>query len=372
MFDRKLLRNFDYLLLISVILISVIGLVMISSATQINPTNDPYYYTKRQAMYVAAGLVLLMTILSIDYHGILRFARPLYYVNLLILAAVFVPNIGRAGGGARRWISLGIIDLQPAEFAKIIIIITLTKFIIDKYQDNIEDIYDTIPAIIHVALPMGLIFMQPDLGTAMVFVAILFGVLFFARAKIKVLLALIGGGIAVGVPAMWLLLQEYQIKRLTVFINPADIDPLGDGFQLWQSMVAIGSGGLTGKGLFQGTQNKLQFLPEAHTDFIFSVIGEELGLVGAVVVIFLFVFIIYRILRIGFLAKDMYGTVICGAVATMLLFQVVVNIGMTVSMMPITGLPLPFLSSGGSSYLANIIAIALVLNIGMRRHKILF
>ncbi|ACB84118.1 rod shape-determining protein RodA [Natranaerobius thermophilus] len=372
MFDKKLLRNFDYTLLIVVLLISVIGVIIITSATQLNPTGDSYYYTRRQIAYIAAGLLVLLTMLSIDYHSILRIAKPLYIINLLLLTAVFVPGLGRAaGGGAQRWLSLGIIDIQPAEFAKIIIIITLAKFLVDQ-KNGIEDIYDLILPIGHVLVPMGLIFLQPDLGTAMVFIAILFGGLFFYRVKLKLLGYLIGAGILVGVPSFWLLLHEYQRQRLIVFLNPSNIDPLGDGFHLWQSMVAIGSGGITGKGLFEGTQNKLEFLPEAHTDFVFSVIGEEFGLIGASIVLLLFLILIYRILKIAYLSKDFYGTVICGGVATMLLFQMVVNVAMTVSMMPVTGLPLPFISYGGSGYLMNMMAIGLVLNVGMRRHKIMF
>ncbi len=372
MFDRKLLRNFDYTLLITALLISVVGVVIITSATQINPTGDQYYYTVRQSAYIVVGVFVMLGAISIDYHSILRMARPLYVLNLILLSAVFVPFLGRAAGGeAQRWLSLGIIDIQPAEFAKLIVIITLTKYLVD-HKDGINDIYDLIPPILHVAVPVGMIFLQPDLGTAMVFVALLFGIMFFAKVNIKYLVYLVGTGLLVGIPSMWLLLHDYQRERLLVFLNPSNIDPLGDGFHLWQSMVAIGSGGITGKGLFQGTQNKLEFLPEAHTDFVFSVIGEELGLIGAIAVIILFLVLIYRILKIAYVAKDLYGTVLCGGIATMFLFQMLINIGMTVSMMPVTGLPLPFISYGGSSYLMNMMAIGLVINVGMRRHKIMF
>ncbi|OWZ83964.1 rod shape-determining protein RodA [Natranaerobius trueperi] len=371
MFDKKLFRNFDYPLLIITLLISIIGIVIITSATQVNPTGDPYFYTKRQAMYMGVGLISMLFVLSFDYHNILRLSKPIYIINLLFLGAVFIPFLARSGGGAQRWVSLGIIDLQPAEFAKLFVIITLSKFVIER-KDQIHDMYDLIPPIVHAMFPMGLIFLQPDLGTALVFVAILLGVLFFSKVHLRLLGYLVGGGALIGIPSLWFLLKEYQRNRLIVFLNPSDIDPLGDGFHLWQSMIAIGSGGITGKGVFEGTQNKLEFLPEAHTDFVFSVVGEEFGLIGATFVLLLYAALIYRILKIAYLSKDIYGTVICGAVATMFLFQLTVNVGMTVSIMPVTGLPLPFISYGGSSYLMNIIAIGLVLNIGMRRYKILF
>lgn len=370
MIDKKLLRNFDYPLLVIVILIAIMGLIVITSATQYNATGDPYYFTFRQGMFLIAGLLLLLAIVSIDYYSILRIAKPLYFLNLILLSAVFLPYIGRTSGGAQRWISLGFIDLQPAEFAKLIIIITLAKYLVDR-EEHIKAFYDLSIPLLHVAIPMGLIFLQPDLGTAMVFGAIFLGILFFYKVKFRYIGGIIGLGLLLLIP-LWFILQEYQRQRLIAFLNPTDIDPLGTGFQLWHSLVAIGSGGTTGKGLFQGTQNQLDFLPEAHTDFIFSVIGEELGFVGAVILIVLYLLMIYRILKIAFISKDLYGTVICGAVATMFLFQLVINVGMTIGLMPLTGLPLPFISYGGSSLITSMLAIGLVLNVGMRRHKILF
>ncbi len=370
MIDKKLLRNFDYPLLIIVVIISIIGIIVITSATQYNATGDPYYFTRRQGTFFVVGLMLLLAVLSIDYYSILRVAKPLYYVNLMLLAAVFLPHIGRTSQGAQRWISLGIIDLQPSEFAKLIIIITLAKYLVDR-EETIESFYDLSIPLLHVGVPVGLIFLQPDLGTAMVFGAIFIGILFFHKVKFRYIFGLIGLGILMMIP-MWFFLQDYQRNRLIAFLNPGDLDPLGDGFQLWHSLVAIGSGGTTGKGLFQGTQNQLDFLPEAHTDFIFSVVGEELGFVGALVVIILYLLMIYRILKIAYVSKDSYGTIICGGIAAMFLFQLVINVGMTVSMMPLTGLPLPFISYGGSSLIMNMLAVGLALNIGMRRHKILF
>jgi rod shape determining protein RodA len=224
--------------------------------------------------------------------------------------------------------------------------------------------------LLHVCVPMLLIFKQPDLGTALVFIVIYFGMLYMAGANWKHLLIVACSGIAI-FPLLWSRLLDYQKMRLIVFLNP-EVDPLNHGYQLKQSIIAIGSGGVSGKGLFEGTQARLQFLPAQHTDFIFSVLGEEFGFLGAVILLLLYLFLIYHILKIGSFSKDIYGALICSGVATMILFQILVNIGMTLSIMPVTGLPLPFMSYGGNSMLINMLSIGVVLNIGMRRHKIQF
>lgn len=206
----------------------------------------------------------------------------------------------------------------------------------------------------------------------MVFIVILFGLLFMAGAKLRHLLFYVAGGIIFGFPLLWFQLKDYQRMRLLIFLNP-EMDPQGAGYQILQSMIAVGSGGIWGKGLFaEGTQNHLEFLLEQHTDFIFSALAEEAGFVGAVVILLLFMLLIFRVIRIAAQAKDTYGMLICIGVASMLLFHVLVNVGMTIGLMPVTGLPLPFMSYGGSSLLMNMMAVGLVLNVGMRRHKLMF
>jgi rod shape determining protein RodA len=368
LFDRRLFRNFDYLLLLTACAIMLISLVVISSATLINPTGDPNYFVKRQAIRFLVGFVVLLLVVTIDYTQFYRFSSYLYVFNLLLLLAVLF--VGRESGGAQRWIDLKFFDLQPSEFAKVIIIISLARHLVSR-EGNFDSIFSVIPSFIHVAVPMALIFLQPDLGTAMVFIVILFGMLFMAGAKISHLVFYAVAGIAIGFPLLWSKLKLYQKARLTVFLNPEQ-DPLGHGYHIMQSMIAIGSGGLKGKGLFEGTQSQLEFLPAQHTDFIFSVLGEELGFIGGAVLLLLFLLLIYRVIRTASLARDTFGALICIGVASMLVFQVLVNIGMTISMMPVTGLPLPFMSYGGSSTLVNLIALGLVLNIGMRRHKLMF
>ncbi len=368
MFDRRLFRNLDYLLLIAVLAIMAVSLVIITSATLANPFGDPMFYVKRQAIRFLIGFIVLIVVISIDYTQFYRFSHYLYGLNLVLLVAVLF--VGKQTGGAQRWIDLRVFELQPSEFAKIIIIISLARHLASR-EGNFDSLFSVVPSFIYVFVPIGLIFLQPDLGTSLVFIVILFGMLFLAGVRMRHLLTYAIGGAAIGLPLLWFKLKTYQKMRLMVFLNP-DTDPLGHGYQLMQSMIAIGSGGLRGKGIFEGTQNQLEFLLEQHTDFIFSVLAEEAGFIGGVVLILLFMLLIFRVIRTAYIAKDTFGALICIGVATMLTFQILVNIGMTIGIMPVTGLPLPLMSYGGSSLLMNMIAIGLVLNIGMRRHNIMF
>ena len=284
--------------------------------------------------------------------------------------------LGFSAAGAERWLALGPVRLQPSEFAKVSIILTLAAYL-DRKQD-LSRLSSLIGPLLHVAPPMVLIALQPDIGTALVFAAITLGMLYFAGAQPKHLFLLIlagGGAIALAgyltlqgyVP----LLKDYQVRRLAVFLDPY-ADPTGDGWNVIQSMIAIGSGGFFGKGLFGGSQTQLNFVPARHTDFIFSVIGEEFGFLGATFILFLFALLIWRLLRVTVLAKDRYGMLIAGGITSMFFFHILVNVGMTLGVMPITGITLPFLSQGGSSLMANLICIGIASNIVMRRRKIHF
>lgn len=368
MFDRRLFKNFDYQLFLLMLLICAYGLLVLSSATQGAAGDDPFLYVRKQAVWIAMGTGVMVFIVSINYLNLHRVSWYLYAVNLVFLGAVLF--IGKEGVGAYRWIDLKIFDFQPSELAKIVIIVTLSRMLADIEEEKPKNFTEMLPFLFHVLPPMLLIFLQPDLGTALVFIALFFGMLYMAGFPWKNLLALAGAGLAVS-PLLWLRLLDYQKLRLIVFLNP-ELDPLRYGYQLKQSMIAIGSGGLVGKGLYQGSQARLQFLPAQHTDFIFSVLGEEFGFVGALILLTLYFFLIYRILKIGSLSKDRFGAFICVGVATMILFQILVNVGMALSIMPVTGLPLPFMSYGGNSLLLNMLSVGLVLNVGMRRHKIQF
>jgi rod shape determining protein RodA len=367
MIDRRLLKNLNYQLLLIMFILCFYGLLVISSASQGIGIDDSFYYVRKQIIGISIGLVAMIAVLCIDYINYYRWSWYLYACNLIFLGLVLF--IGSEGGGAYRWINLKVFDFQPSELSKLIIIITLAALLMD-YEEKPKSISSVLIFFSHVLIPMILIFLQPDLGTALVFIAIFFGMLYFAGLTWKHLLPVVCAGLAF-LPLLWTRLLPYQKMRLVVFFNP-ELDPLGYGYQLKQSMIAIGSGGVTGKGIYQGTQAGLQFLPEPYTDFIFSVLGEELGFLGAVVLLLLYFFLIYHILKIGSYSKDTFGAYICVGVAVMLVFQILVNIGMTLSIMPVTGIPLPFMSYGGNAMLVNMLSIGIVLNIGMRRHKIQF
>lgn len=363
MLDKRLLKNLDYVIIAVVVLLTTISFFVIASASP----ESPYYHVKRQGVWVALGLVLFVLTLSIDYHDLAHYTKYLYYINLVLLASVFI--FGREAKGAQRWLRVGSLELQPSELAKLIIIITLAD-LLSKRASSIRSIRDLLPVFIHVGLPMLLILKQPDLGTSLVFIGLLLGMLFVAGIKWQYLAGLCGLGGALA-PMLFYLLEPYQRKRILVVFNPY-IDPAGDGYNVIQSMIAIGSGRVWGKGWFAGTQNRLGFLPEQHTDFIFSVIGEELGFVRAAGILLLYFILIYRGIRVAMKARDDFGALIATGVVIMFTFHILVNVGMTIGIMPVTGIPLPFMSYGGSSYLSNMMALGLLLNVYMRRQKILF
>lgn len=367
--DRRLIRNFDYLLLLTVLVLQAIGTVTLYSATYgLEEIPDPFHFVRRQLLFFGIGVALMLLITLIDYINFSNWAIYLYIFNLFLLGLVLV--FGEAEKGAMRRIPIGFFDLQPSEIAKIVIIIILAKVLSDK-EGLLPYFRDLFPALAATVLPMALIFLQPDLGTSLIFLAVLLGMLYVAGVKGRHLAALIGGGLAIA-PLFWFfLLKSYQKSRLLVFIDP-EAAPTNQGWQLLQSMIGIGSGGPLGKGPFNSTQVRLGFLPDHYTDMIFAVFGEEMGYVGAVVLLLLYLFLIYRILRISTLAKDQFGALLCCGVAVMFTFQVLVNIGMTISIMPVTGIPLPFMSYGNNALLVNLISIGLVLNVAMRRHKIQF
>jgi rod shape determining protein RodA len=360
----RFLRNLDGLLLLSTGVLVLFGLVMVYSSTHVSPR--PFLYVRSQALHLAVGLVVAGLILTFDYRALASSARVLYVVNLLLLGAVLV--IGRTSLGAQRWISLGPLgQFQPSEIAKLVVVITLAKHLTDR-PGPYPSVWALLPFLGHITIPMLLIFKQPDLGTAMVYGAILIGMLYAAGARRRDL-ATLGAVVMVLIPILWRFLKEYQRRRLLAFVHPT-LDPLGSGYGIIQSKIAVGSGLAWGKGLFLGTQGVLRFVPEHHTDFIFSVIGEELGFVGAMVLLGLFLLWVYRGLRIAAVARDRFGALAAVGVVSMVAFHVFVNVGMTVGIMPITGIPLPFISYGGSALMTMVWATALLLNIGMRHQRV--
>lgn len=376
--DKRLWKNADFVLLAVVYAIIIYGLVTIASATHVTQGggNNPYMYVERQAIWAVISTIAVLVMMTIHYEDLLRMSKYIYGLNLLLLLLVEIA--GKVGGGAQSWLGFGSVAIQPSEFAKIFIIITLSNLLASK-QGKLESFRDLVPVAIHVGIPMLLILVQPDLGTALVFIAITLGMLYAAGTRPLLLVIIIIIGLVLAIGGVWahvqgyihLPLKDYQLKRLIIFTNP-DLDPAGAGYHVRQSLIAIGSGGLWGKGLFQGTQNQLNFLPEQHTDFIFSVVGEELGFVGAAGLLTLLMILVFRGLRIAAQARDIYGVTMAAGIVSMYLFHILENVGMTISIMPITGIPLPFFSYGGSNLLANMLGVGILQSIYMRRQKILF
>lgn len=376
MLNRRLWRNLDYTFLFVIVLILGLSLLVLSSATA-NIGTDPLFYVKKQLLWIGMGIFAVFITVSFDYRGLMRFDRVIYGILIVLLLAVLV--IGKASHGAQQWISLGPFLFQPSELGKIMMVVCLASYLV-KRQGELQRFRDLLPCFLYFALPLVLMLAQPDLGTGLVFIAILFGMLYLAGVRPVLLLSLLTGGLAVVITALVLHfsplhlplpLKEYQIARLIAFLDPYR-DPQGVGYHMIQSLVAVGSGGIWGKGLYRGSQVQLNFLPEHHTDFIFSVVGEELGFLGAGFLLFLYFNLLYRTLQVAFQARDLFGRLLVGGILSMWLFHILENIGMTIGIMPITGIPLPFLSYGGSFMLTNMIAVGLILSVHLRREKMLF
>jgi rod shape determining protein RodA len=358
MFDRRLVIHFDWLLLAIVLIACIEGVIIIYSATH---TLGGQFYLK-QIYWILIGLGAMLVIISIDYRSWGRFAYVLYALNILLL--VLVLSAGPGSLKVERWLRLGGFKVQPSEFMKITLILVLAHYF-QQTKDSHLSIRDLfIPAIL-LFIPLVLIVKQPDLGTAITLVPIFLSILFIAGLRFKHILSMLLLGVSL-TPFIWTHIKEYQRKRILIFLNP-DADPLGAGYHLIQSKIAVGSGGLTGKGYLLGTQNKLNFLPAQHTDFIFSVLSEEWGFLGALLTLAIILLIILRGIDIAYHSKDRMGLVLAMGVVASLTFHVFINIGMVTGLMPITGLPLPFLSYGGSSILSTLIGIGFLLNIRMRR-----
>jgi rod shape determining protein RodA len=360
-------RHLDVTLVITVVAIASLSVLMVYSATRQKLEAeglDPAFYLKRHAIFVVLGIGVMVLAASIDYR-VFRDNAPLLYAGTIALLLLVLTPLGAGRRGTQAWFDFGPYQFQPSEFAKLVIIVAVAT-LCATYRGELD--WGRVLSVLGVvALPMGLIYLQPDLGTALVFAAILMGMLLVAGARPRhmALLALLG---LTGVVAVFQLgvVKQYQIDRLGAFLDPEG-DTQRSAYNLNQSKIAIGSGGFLGKGLFKGTQTNLSYVPEQNTDFIFTVVGEELGLLGSGILLALFALVVWRTWRIASLAKDLYGTLLCVGVLSMFVFQIFENVGMTMGIMPITGIPLPFMSYGGSSTLAAFAAIGLVANVHMRR-----
>lgn len=365
---KGILRRTDLALVLAAAGIVIMSLVIIGSATHINtPSDDRYWYVARQGIFTLFNIGVAIFLMNFDYKMLQGYGNKLYIFNLIMLLAVMF--LGHSALGAQRWISIGPISIQPSEFSKIIMIISLAT-VMEHRIGKLNSLHDLLPVAAYVGVPFLLVLKQPDLGTSLVFMAIFFGMLFVCGINLRLLGGLFAAGVAM-MPLLWHFLKDYQKMRIMVFMDP-NVDPLGSGYHIIQSKIAIGSGMLFGKGLFQGTQSQLNFLPENHTDFIFAVVGEELGFIGVVVLLLLYLVVLWRGIKIAQDASDIFGRLLAVGITSMLAFHVLVNVGMTLGIMPVTGIPLPLMSYGVSSLTTNIMSIAILLNIQLRKQKLLF
>ncbi|MBR5152208.1 MAG: rod shape-determining protein RodA [Clostridia bacterium] len=360
---RGLGRNLDLPLTIATVLAALFGLLMIASAG-----GTRYVVIQSAAFLVGVGGVVALMIL--DYQYLSQIALHLYLVAIGLLVLVLIPGLGDVQNGARSWFDLGFFNLQPAELAKIVFIITFSKHLAET-EHQLHRFSVVLKLLLHLGSFCVLILLQPDFGTAMVFVAIALVLLFCAGIGWKYILGGLGLG-AITFPLAWFFfLQDYQKNRILTLFQP-ELDPTGAGYHVMQSKIAVGSGRIFGTGLFKGSSQVNNLLPERHTDFIFSAVCEELGMLGGVLVILLLSFLIIRCIYIGINARNRLGTYMCVGVASMFLFQVFENVGMCLGIFPVTGITLPFFSYGGSSMLTSMLAVGLVLNIRWRSRPIHF
>ncbi len=365
--DRPHLRRLDQVdpfLLIATLLLIAYGLVMTYSVTAESRTftGDPMQFVIRGSIWAAIGVGAMVAVALFDYAWLGTLA-PLLYVLMLGLLGV-VLAMGHESLGAQRSVNFGGLSFQFSEVAKVLAIVVLAKYFADR-SAKIGSPLTIAGALVLLGPPVLLIYKQPDLGTSLVFIAIFFGVAFVAGARVWQLTGLIAlGGAAF--PLIWSLLKPYQQARLTAFLDPYS-DPQGAGWNIIQSLIAVGSGAATGKGLTAGTQSPLGYLPIAESDFVFAGLAEDLGFMGAVILFALYIVLLVAALRIAFRSRDAFGTLLGGGIVAMLLFQILVNVGMAISLMPVTGIPLPFISHGGSSLVSICFALGVLQSVSMRR-----
>lgn len=377
-FNKKLVRHVDLSVLLIALGLVAVGLVAIASATHFNiPDSYSLKYLQVQTTATFLGIIAIFAIMLVDYRWFKEYSGVIYLITIGVLTFTMV--LARTVSGAKSWFSLGPVNIQPSEVAKLTMILVLAAYIADR-EDEMKYFSGMFKAGLVMGLPTLLVLAQNDLGTALVYIAIYIGMLFVGggNARVMATVLLVSVALVMGLVVATLytdiefpFLKEYQLQRLQVLIDPW-IAPHSYGYNIIQSEIAIGSGQAMGKGLFKGTQNQLRFLPEKHTDFIFSVIGEEFGFVGGFVVLCLYLSLLLRSVVIAREARDSYGSLIVVGVVSMWMFHVLENVGMTIGVMPVTGIPLPFISYGGSSMASNMFAVGLIMNVRMRKQKILF
>ena len=353
-------KQLDWILLSACLAIFILGLFCLYSASYQKSLVLGRSLAWQQVLWMGVSLLLVMGLLSHSYLQWMDWAYPFYGLTIFLLIVVLA--VGEIRLGAQRWLDIGLVSFQPSELAKLATVLVLARTLSNHRPQGrfFQDL--GLPVFLSV-IPMGLILKQPDLGTALTFIPLCGAMLLIWGARLRHLAWISGGGLLAS-PLAWHVLKEYQRKRLLVFLNPS-LDPLGAGYTIIQSKIAIGSGGLFGKGWLAGTQNQLNFLPERHTDFIFSVIGEEWGFVGALIFLSLFTILIWRGFWIVQKTTHHFGQLLATGAVVLLAFQVVVNVGMTMGLLPVVGLPLPFVSYGGTALVTNMLCLGILLNVGL-------
>ncbi len=362
--SRRLWRNFDFVLLGTTILLIALGVAVIYSSTLGTPDLADLPY--RQIIYAVLGLGIMFVVAAIDYRFLESFQKPIYLVTIALPAIVLI--IGEITHGAQRWMSARG-SVQPSELTKILLIIVLAKYLAD-HQEDVGRLRYVFLSLLYIIPPMLLIYLQPDLSTAVVLAVIWFVMVLMAGMRL-LHLSVLGLAGVLATPLIWVTMKDYMRQRILTFLLPVH-DPLGSAYNINQARIAIGSGGWLGRGFAHGSQSQLHFLRVRHTDFTFSVLGEELGFVGALLLIILLIILLWRITRAASMARDTFGYLIACGVAATLAFQAVANIAMNLGLLPTTGIPLPFISYGGSSLITFLIAEGLVQSIVMRYKKIEF
>ncbi len=365
---ESILRRLDWVLLLAALTLSLGGAIVVYSATRVvGADEDPQAFLKRHLLNLGIGLVLGAATMLFDYRTLRAYAPFLYIASILGLVAVLSP-LGSTINGAQAWILLpGGFSVQPSELMKVALVVGLAMLLAERRDAETEPQFrDVVVALLIAALPLALVMMQPDLGTGVVMAMIVFGILAVAGMRLAWLVALVALGVLGAIIAVHVgVLDQYQIDRLLAFANP-DLDPRGVGYNTNQARIGVGSGGLFGTGLFEGSQTNGDFIPEQETDFIFTVVGEELGFAGSATLICLFAIMLWRAGRIAMRAEDLFGTLVATGILCWFTFQMFENIGMVTGIMPVTGVPLPFVSYGGSSMFANWMAIGLLENVHLR------
>jgi rod shape determining protein RodA len=362
---RSLRLPLDPLLTLAVLGLAVCSILTLRTATRDLVAGQPHYYVDRQAIYLAVGAIMMLALSRLDYARLREFKRPIYAI--LILSILAVLGLGHTARGSQRAINLPFFSFQASELGKVLLTLALAAFVVERSR-QLRERDTTIRVMLAALVPAMFVIAQPDLGSGMVYVTIAFTVLFVAGTSWKQLSALLALGavsialVLVAAPAVGVhLLKPYQVQRLTAFLHPST-DANKQGYQQEESKIAIGSGGKTGRGV-NSTQITLNFVPEDHTDFVFAAVGEQYGFVGAALVLSLYALLIWRTLRVLTMAKDLFGSLLAAGVVAMLMFQVFVNVGMAVGIMPITGVTLPLMSYGGSSVITTLLAVGLLQSI---------